>query len=221
VGPEFEAKEALKSSVQTHIVPVLRQHGFKGSMPTWRRANARGDVAIANIQLSSWNTRSRLRFYINLAGVPEPWVAWNEARLGRPRRKQPNEADGLFRDRLEPPVEERRAPDCWTVSNSVEADEACAQAAARLEKEGLLRIEPLLDRATMLETLRSGSLGMMPRSSFASYYMMALAVLLSDDGKGSELTRTLKALMAEPPETEEWARQRVLLIDWVRARTST
>jgi hypothetical protein len=70
----------------------------------------------------------------------------------------------------------------------------------------------------MLETLRSGTLGELPRTSFAVYYEMALAVLLSDEGGGPELVAVLKSLEARVPEVESWNAQRQALLRWVADR---
>lgn len=81
------AQDQLRAAVREHVVPLLRAHGFKGTFPTWRRTGDRGDVAVVNIQFSSWNTRERAAFHVNLAVAADPWLDWEAVRFDRPRSK--------------------------------------------------------------------------------------------------------------------------------------
>jgi len=220
VATDISARDLLKQALKREVAPLLRSHDFKGTAPTWTRVSERGDVAVVNVQSSSWSTRSNLSFYVNLAVAPEPWLAWGAARFGRLLTKGVKESDGLWRKRLDPtPVPGGR--DCWTISDAGSAAVAMRDVAFRLEAEGLPRIEPLLNRAQMLEALRSGTLGELPRTSYAVYYEMALAVVLSDDGSSPELVAVLESLKARVPEVDSWNAQRQALLRWVADRLAT
>jgi hypothetical protein len=86
-----------------------------------------------------------------------------------------------------------------------------------LETDGLTAIEPLLDRAVMVETVRTGVLGALPRS-LETYYEIALAVLLADEGPSRELDAVQGSLKRRSSEVESWPAQRDKLLAWVAHR---
>lgn len=210
-------QELLKASVKELVVPLLRDHGFKGSYPTWTCSNAQEDTAVVNVQLSAFNTRDAASAYVNLAVAPQPWRAWTAARLDQPLAKAVKESDGLWRQRLGPTHTHGR----WEVTDVNSAREAAEDIAERLRLEALPTLMPMLDREVMIETVRSGSLGEMPRSSFELYYEMALAVLLADEGPSPELLHVIESLKQRPTEVATWPDQRTRLLAWLQQRAGS
>ena len=214
----FTAQDQLRAAVKEQVVLLLRAHGFKGTFPTWRRTGDRGDVAVVNIQFSSWNTRDRARIHVNLAVASDPWLDWDAVRFGRPRSKVVQENHGLWRDRLDPPPDWRHD---WEVHDEASAQKVAIALAQQLNDVGLPTIVPLIDRSALLECLRTGSLGYMPRASYELYYEMALAVLLADDGPSAELARLTTSLQKRPAQVDSWPRQQALLMTWLAERAAS
>lgn len=65
MAPLPEHRKAMDSAIKAALGPVLKQHGFKGSFPNWRRT-AGDRIDMVGIQhLSSGGT-----FFVNIGQVP-------------------------------------------------------------------------------------------------------------------------------------------------------
>lgn len=213
------AQQALKAALGEVVVPMLRSRGYKGSSPTWTHTNALGDVAVINVQSSSSSTSEELRCVINLAVAPEPWLALKATQMDKPVPKAVKEYHGLFRDRLEPSARDPRGSESWwRVSDARTARVAVEDMAERLKADGLDRLDGLLDRATFLDAVRGGDLGMMKAASLPVFFDWARAALLADEGSSEELAALLRK-MAARELTQGQAAQRELL-EWVDDRVA-
>lgn len=213
------AQAALKAALGEVVVPLLRSRGYKGSSPTWTRANALGDVAVVNVQSSSFSTSEELRCVINLAVAPEPWLAFEASQMDKPVPKAVKEYHGLFRDRLEPSARDPRGSESWwRVGDARTAKAAAEDMAERLEADGLGRLDDLLDRPTFLDAVRGGDLGMMKAESLPVFFDWARAALLADEGSSDELAALLPDIAAREL-THGQVRQRALLA-WVEHRVA-
>jgi hypothetical protein len=187
------ARDALTAAFRDAVVPLLRAAGFKGTYPTWRRAEESGDVAIVNLQAGSYNESGFGEFYVNLAAVPEPWWAWQSecyavvSPLAGEIGNVPAEYNGLYRSRLAPRGTRTAGTHRWTVTSTDGARDAAADIAAALVASGLPTLTTYLDRGRLLDALRTGQLEQ-ESAAFDRPGMrdVALAVLLSDIG-GPEL----------------------------------
>ncbi len=188
------AQDLLKGAWASEVVPVLRSRGFKGSWPTWRLTNERGDVAIVNVQGSMGSDRTRAAFYLNLAFAPSAWLEWRSTLGTGPVGKSVHEYHGLWRDRLEP----ASGLGHWSLTDAASAAEAVREVLHLLDREGLPAIEPLLDRAVLLQTIRTGNLGHIDRS-FDAYYATAEAVIVADAGNPAELEDVLARVPGDEP----------------------
>jgi hypothetical protein len=188
------ARDGLQVALREHAVPVLQAAGFSGTYPTWRRADPSGDMAIVNVQSSPYNEHDFEEFYLNLAVVPKPWWIWTRecysrvSPLAGTPGKQPNESHGLYRQRLAPNGTRTPGTYSWAVDSAEDARRIAATMAASLEQRGLPALGEFLDRAHMLEAVRSGLLERECPEVFDRPGMtdVILGVLLSDVG-GPEL----------------------------------
>lgn len=211
------AQDALKAALKEHVAPVLRAHGYKGSAPTWRRASGVGDVAVVNVQSSSFSSAAELRCVINLAVAPQPWLDWSEVKFGRPI-KSVKESDGLWRDRLhatDPRVMTGGEP-WWGVSEAISARLSAEDMVEQLKTKGLPTLERLLDREAFVNTVRDGNLGFAKAQSLPTFFNWALLVLLADDRPSAEFTALLSKV--ETQDDVRHAEQARRLATWARDR---
>ena len=211
------AQEALKVALKEQLAPALRSQGYKGSAPTWRLTNNLGDVAVVNVQSSSFSSSSELRCIINLAVAPKPWLDWSQAKSGK-SIKSVKESDGLWRDRLHPTDVRvmRGGEPWWGISDAPSARLAAADMVEQLQVSGLPTLQRLLNRQAFLQTLRDGDLGFAKSSSLPTFFDWAMAVLLADEPPSDELVERLASLgsSTEPRHAEQGQR----LENWVRER---
>ena len=146
------ARDGLKVALREHAVPVLRAAGFRGTYPTWRRADPSGDVAIVNVQSSLYHEQDFGEFYVNLAVVPKSWWIWARecysrvSPLAATAGKQPNESHGLYRQRLAPEGMRKPGTYSWAINSAEDARPIVATMAASLEQRGLPALREFLDR---------------------------------------------------------------------------
>lgn len=216
-----DAKASLKRAIADTVVPLLRANAFKGTSPTWVRTNDRGDAAVVNVQQSPWNTREEVSFYVNLAVVPEPWRAWMAAKESKPVGRTVKEYDGLWRARLDPTPVVGGPPGSWRVTDASTAAAAARDVSRRLLDAGLPALERSMDRTTMLDALRDGTLNGIYRAGWESYRGKALVVLLADSGPSPELDSAIASLCARKEEVEGWPGELQLLQRWVEERAAS
>lgn len=185
------AQAYLKEILRDSVGPVARAHGFKGSSPTWRLANAWGDWAVVNVQSSSFSSSDRLRCVINISVAPEPWLRWTASKLGPGLPKTVNESLGLYRDRLHPAGTPDGSDGWWEITSERSAEAAGEDMLRQLDVGGWPLLTHLLQPGAMLEQVRSGSLGHMKRASLGVFFARAEAVLVMDDGPSDALDRAL------------------------------
>jgi hypothetical protein len=204
---EVTAQTALASALREVVGPAARANGYKGSAPNWRRSNASGDLAVVNVQSSSYSTAGHLRCVINLAVAPEPWLRWEREKLGARMPKQVVESLGLFRQRLHPTGTPEGADGWWDVEDSDSARAAAVDMVSQLERDGWPVLDRMLDPEGMLERIRSGDLGLMKRENFGGIiFDRAEALLLMGEGPSDALNSLLtRALDGVRPEQREHA----------------
>lgn len=206
------AQDVLKAALRDVVGPHLRSHGFKGSGSRWRLMNEFGDAAVVGVQRSSSSTATELRCLINLAVVPEPWLAWNRAQ--GIQLKSADESVGLWRDRLHAGPLDREV--WWRVRDVRDAASCARDMVQQLEETGVPTLQRLLNRDALLETLRLGELGFGTRAAKRRLADLGLAVLLSDAGRSAELEQLLRNLELNPSDGTAYAQRK--LVDWASAR---
>jgi len=211
------AQTDLKGALREGFGQDARRHGYRGSVPTWRKANAAGDWLIVNVQSSSFSTSESLRCVINISAAPEPWLRWQRHRLGTKMPKSVTESLGLFRDRVHPTGTPARVDGWWEVTDESSAGDAATDMSVRMEEVGWAPLDAMLTRAGMLEKIRAGDLGLMKREDFDAFFACAEALLLMDAGPSEALELCLaRALEGVVPTQRESAEE---FDAWVRSES--
>lgn len=185
-------QEALKVALREVLGPSARIHGFKGTAPTWRKSTPSGDWAVMNVQSSSYSSAEHLKCVINLAVAPAPWLRWSRVKLGPGMPKSVTESLGLYRERLHPEGTSPGHDVWWEMTDAVSATSAVADMVFQLDVAGWPVLDRLLRPESMLEQVRTGSLGNWKRSSSAVLFARAEALLLMDGGPSPELHERLQ-----------------------------
>lgn len=68
------ASHFLRQALRDVLGPVLREHGYRGTSPTWRKSSAAGDVTVINVQSSAFNSADEGACVVNLGVAPAPWI---------------------------------------------------------------------------------------------------------------------------------------------------
>jgi hypothetical protein len=212
-------QEALKSALRDVLGPCARRHGYKGTIPTWRKSTPSGDWAVMNVQSSSFSSAEHVKCVINLAVAPEPWLRWSRVKLGSGMPKSVTESLALYRERLHPEGTAAGWDVWWEITDAASATSAAADMVIQLDVAGWPVLDRLLRPESMLEQLGTGSLGNLKRSDFGVFFARAEALLLMDGGPSPELHERLQfALENCTPQQKENA----LVFDaWVRQQAST
>lgn len=134
------------------IVPALRDRGYKGTAPTWRRTGDHDDVAVVNLQTSDRRGRTLVR--ANLSVAPSWWLDWRRVELGEGMPRTVTEPLGLIRGSLH---SQSPAPtdSWWEVSDGSSAAAVAQHVLATLREYGLPRLERLLDPEGLIEQLET------------------------------------------------------------------
>ncbi|MFF2493486.1 DUF4304 domain-containing protein [Agromyces sp. NPDC058064] len=185
----------LKAELRDQLGPAARRHGYRGSAPTWRKSNAKGDWVVVNVQSSSWNTAESIRCTVNIAAVPEPWLRWTRHRLGARAPKSVSDAHGLYRERLRPTGAPAGLDVWWEAEDAPTTSAMVADMTSRLERVGWPLLDSLLSRDGMRGRLADGDLGFSKRSTLPSLFESAEALLLMDQGPSEELDERLASLL--------------------------
>lgn len=210
----MRATAVFMGMLRDRIGPALRAEGFTGSGTTWTLKAPNDDWAVVNAQSSSASTSDAVRFVINMAIVPEPWWSCHRViRSARGATRAPKEYDGLWRDRLHPSrhVPHHGPEPWWLLRDEDEADRCGRDVVRQLTEHGVPRLRQLLDRGTLLATIRAGDFGFLHGDPTT-----ALAVLLADEGPSTELD-SLFSHIAEDPDERHRAHNADLLA-WLRGR---
>src|SRR3954453_12590879 len=128
------AQQAPKAGLRGILPPAARSQGYRGSAPTWGKPSASGDVAIVNVQSSSWSTSTSLRCVVNLGFAPEPWLRWQQECLGAGMPKSVPESLGLYRERLHPEGTPEGTNGWWEVSDAASARLAISDMNVQLDR---------------------------------------------------------------------------------------
>jgi hypothetical protein len=212
------AQDALKAALRDQLGPAARRHGYKGSLPNWRKSSTAGDWAVVNVQSSSYSSAEHLRCVVNLAFAPEPWLRWEAETLGAGMPKSVAESLGLYRERLHPQGSPVGIDGWWDVSDEESARAAVADMNAQLDRAGWPVLERMFSRDAMMARLRDGDLGMMKRSSLGVFFARAEALLLMDAGPSDALESQLDYALSNVMPTQ---REHAELFDaWVHAEAA-
>jgi hypothetical protein len=209
------ARELLRTEVKTALAPELRRVGFAGSQGTWVLRAPNQDCAVVNLQSSQFSTADDLRCVLNLALIAAPWWDWLQALNPERSYRAPKQQHGLWRRRLHAGQGPADPSGWWAISDANTAHLAVADMVEQLRsRDGLPLLLPLLDRAVLLDLLRSippafgtAEIGAADR---------ALAVVLADAGPSEELDEVLDRIRQRTSDATEpvdaafraWARRR-------------
>jgi hypothetical protein len=106
--------------------------------------------------------------------------------------KSVTESLGLYRERLHPEGTSPGHDVWWEMTDAVSATSAVADMVFQLDVAGWPVLDRLLRPESMLEQVRTGSLGNWKRSSSAVLFARAEALLLMDGGPSPELHERLQ-----------------------------
>lgn len=106
----------------------------------------------------------------------------------------------------------------WEITDAASATSAVADMVTQLNVADWPILDRLLRSESMLEQVRTGSLGNWKRSSFGLFFARAEALLLMDGGPSSELHERLQSALENCPPRQ---RENVLEFDaWVREQAN-
>jgi len=212
------AQEVLKAALRDVLAPVARSHGYKGSVPTWRKSSATNDWAVVNVQSSSFSRAEHLRCVVNLAFAPEPWLRWMSEHLGAGMPKAVNESLGLYRERLHPEGTPERTDGWWDVFDVRSAKSAVEDMAVQLDRAGWPVLEGMFSREAITARLSAGDLGMMQRSNLEVFFARAEALMLMDAGPSDALDSRLDIALSNAMTRQRENAER--FDAWVRAEAA-
>lgn len=211
-------QEALKVALRDVLAPRARSQGFKGTAPNWRKSTPSGDWAVVNVQSSSFSSAEHLKCVINLAVAPEPWLRWSRVKLGPGMPKSVTESLGLYRERLHPDGTKPGWDAWWEITDAASAAAAVADMVVQLDVAGWPVLDRLLNPESMLEQVRTGTLGNWKRSSHDVLFARAEALLLMDGGPRPELHQRLQFALENCIQEQ---RENALEFDaWVRQQAN-
>lgn len=212
------AQEALKAALRDVLAPLMRNHGYKGSAPTWRKFSEKKDCAVVNVQSSSFSSSEHVQCVVNLSFAPEPWLRWMSEHLGAGMPKAVNESLGLYRERLHPDGTAQGTDGWWGVSDDTSARSAVEDMTKQLDRAGWPVLEGLFSRETLMSRLDAGDLGMMRRSNSEVFFARAEALMLMAAGPSDALeSRLAIALKNVTPAQREHAER---FDTWVRGQAA-
>lgn len=214
------ATRDLKAAARTSVLALLKEAGFVGRWPTWNREDLHGDVATVNITSGKWTRGDCGEYFVNLAVSPRSWLKWwYEWQMGSfdPQRDRAGEHTGLYRSRLAPAGIVQPGSYKWVVTADHPAAETADAITARLQQEGIPRLNRYQDRRFLIDALARDPLAhefyLAPDVEVVP--VVAQAVLMSDDGPSpalEEICASLEAIRG-PDYARRLARQAAR---WVR-----
>ncbi len=200
-------QDAYRAALRDMVGPAARAHGFKGSAPTWRRFNAQGDQAVVNVQGSSTSHSAYMRFYVNAALLPEPWVDWVSYLAQAPGmpdlvpvRRKAHYSLGLLEGRIEPlPTPGLLDLGACEFHDPSEAPATVADMLTRLEERCWPVLDRLLDRTQLLAYLAAGARDTDLRRSSRNGHSRVIgeAGVRADDGPSDRLDELIDAIHVE------------------------
>ena len=215
------AQEALRAALRDVLSPAAREHGYRGSAPTWRKGSEAGDWAVVNVQSSRGSTSDGVACVVNLAFAPEPWLRWLRESLGAGWPKSIVESLGLHRERLGPAGAPQAGPGWWQVSDEASARVAVEDMVLQLERAGWPVLEQMFSREAMVARLADGDLGMARRASQERLFHRAEALMAMADGPSDTLEQALARALADLPVHDRAQRAHAERFDaWVRAQAA-
>jgi hypothetical protein len=188
------ARDALRDALKREFGPAARSRGYRGSTPTWQKTTERGDVAIVNVQSSTYSTSAHVRCIVNMAVVPEPAQRWLASRpYSQPRHVHYSE--GIFQDRLRPKGTDEGVEVWWDVYDAATAGVAVADMLSQLHAHAWDRLDTLLSQEALLSAAIAGDLGFLKRGNGNEFsFAKAQALLLMDGGPSDALNSALDSL---------------------------
>lgn len=196
------AIDIFRDMLKSQLGPMLREHGFRGTAPTWQIKSANGDYGSVNFQSSSETTREQVLFYINLGYTPQAWFDFQSNTTGgKPKRGYEFLSDRLYVDDEPRALENQR----WRITDQKSATEAADRVVLRLKQVGLPQINSWLDPSSRFKQL----------TTFNSD--LARVLILSDFGPSPELDDAIQALKTGPlsdrqplvAKAVKWAHERI------------
>jgi hypothetical protein len=166
------------------------------------------------VQSSRRSTAESLRCVINLAVAPAPWLDWLRESLGSLPRSV-TESLGLWRDRLHPSGTPAGTDRWWQISSDSDARAAAADMIVQLADHGWPALTRLLNRQTLLDSIRSGDLGFRKAEHFEVLFAQAEAVLIAEDGPSARLDELLDRVTTNATAAQQ--ANAAKFAAWVRA----
>ncbi|PYI69794.1 hypothetical protein CVV68_01410 [Arthrobacter livingstonensis] len=192
----------FRDMLKSQIGPMIREHGFRGTAPTWQIRSAYGDYGSVNFQSSSETTHEQVLFYINLGYTPQAWFDFQSNTTGgKPKRGYEFLKDRLYTDDEPRALENQR----WSITDHESAIETARRVTDRLNQVGLPQINSWLDPSNRIKQL----------TTFNSD--LARVLILTDCGPSSELDDAIKALKTGPLSDRQPLVDQV--VRWVQERT--
>ncbi|WP_433363108.1 DUF4304 domain-containing protein [Actinoplanes sp. CA-142083] len=192
------ARAVIDQIVRGHLAPVLEAEGFVRKGRCFRKAAGNGDALLLEVQ-----TTSGSRFFLNIAVLSQPWLAWLRGADGPVDAGKAIATEGAVHDRLRSPENPRWYEDAFAAGPE-DADRVGAAALAAV-RSALPDYLPLLDRAELLSLLRDEA--PIPGSCNR---LAVRAVLAADAGDAEPARRDAAEVDRYADDTE--------FIDWIDSR---
>jgi len=197
------APSVIDQIVRDHLAPALQAEGFTRKGRTFRRAAGNGDVLLIEVQTSSGSRRDEAIFFLNIAVLSQPWLAWLSGAEGEVDTDKSLATEGSVTDRIRSPENPQWYEDRFSAGpEDVERVGAAAVAAVR---SALPEYLALLDRSKLLALLRDGA----PLPGTCN--RLAVRAVLAADAGDADLARRDAAEVDRYADDTEF-------IDWIDSR---
>ncbi|MFG2994518.1 DUF4304 domain-containing protein [Streptomyces sp. NPDC048257] len=200
----------MDALIREYVTPVAKAAGFRKNGRTFWMAGSRQDYVLFGFQVYAVDPEAVV-FDVEFHAVPEPYWDWLN-RGQQPAGKVPNSSGALMTGRFIPPASVAHRPGDgmpfrarWALRPGEE--QTCGRVLAEtLSTESLPRIQPLVDRAHLLEVVQSRDVSLMKRMTPT----LREIVLRIDDIPAPDLADLLAAAESSgaPAAFVLWARER-------------
>lgn len=194
----------FKDLIKAHVVPLLRQHGFKKKDLTWNRPKD-GIVQVVDFQLSRFSSEGEDDFTINL-GVFDSQV-WKQCWAKEPP-KFIKEEDCFPRIRigyLLNGFSKESTDHWWACGAEINESELGNEIVGLIERKCLPFLEDMSDRRSVIEFYSAGSDDLMPVEKI---YLAIIKNSIGDADSSNKLLNEVGAV------SNAWAKR----VDQVRSQ---
>jgi hypothetical protein len=143
----MDARDSFREMLRDQIGPALRQEGFAGSGPNWRRRDDAGDWGVVNFQKFEYGSAHSVDLYINLALVVEPERQFSARLNNQAVPKVPGAFENVWSIRLDPPPRQGRDRfDRWQFGDGAACRLIGAEAIETVRTGAMRTFQRLLNR---------------------------------------------------------------------------